>query len=255
MHEMVSELVKKLKCQNINANETLLLNQATKEYEILSSNECDEEEDVVFRLCEKLNITQTASFFSRYTQAVQCHREFVDNADIAMFGDSITEWGPWVEMLPNIKLKNRGIAGDTTKGMLRRVETIVSLSPNKVFLMGGINDLAMGCSVSEICGRFDEIIDVLTRNNIETFVQSTLFVGNRLSHLNPLVAELNAKLSVLCVRKNVTFLNVNEALCPQGRLPSDYSVDGLHPNLCAYKEWKMLIEPIMQCEIKIADCL
>ena len=65
-------------------------------------------------------------------------------------GDSLTEYGNWRELFPGLDIKNRGIAGDTTDGVLHRLDGITALSPDKIFLMIGINDLLMGRSVKRI---------------------------------------------------------------------------------------------------------
>ena len=39
--------------------------------------------------------------------------------DIVMLGNSITDGGEWAEILDNVHVKNRGISGDTTDGVLQ----------------------------------------------------------------------------------------------------------------------------------------
>ncbi|MDN3683782.1 GDSL-type esterase/lipase family protein [Vibrio sinaloensis] len=58
--------------------------------------------------------------------------------------------GPWHDALPNIPLSNRGLAGDTTAGMVQRLETTTLHQPKLVCVMAGINDLAQGYSVEHI---------------------------------------------------------------------------------------------------------
>ncbi|MGL4621995.1 MAG: GDSL-type esterase/lipase family protein, partial [Chroococcidiopsis sp.] len=47
------------------------------------------------------------------------------NSDIVFLGDSITDECEWSELLENPHVKNRGISGDTTMGVLNRLEDIV----------------------------------------------------------------------------------------------------------------------------------
>ena len=70
--------------------------------------------------------------------------------DVVFLGDSITEAGPWEELFPGIRVRNRGIGGDTTGGVLRRLEQVTSGGPAKVFLLIGTNDLGRGASEAEI---------------------------------------------------------------------------------------------------------
>lgn len=67
-------------------------------------------------------------------------------------GDSITEgYGVsrgecWVDGLPEIAV-NRGISGDTTAGMLRRFRShVLAEFPERVVILGGLNDLGEGLS-------------------------------------------------------------------------------------------------------------
>ncbi|WP_317110333.1 hypothetical protein [Chroococcidiopsis sp. SAG 2025] len=55
-------------------------------------------------------------------------------------GDSLTDECEWSELLENPHIKNRGISGDTTMGVLNRLEDIVSSQPAKIFIMIGINN-------------------------------------------------------------------------------------------------------------------
>ena len=65
-------------------------------------------------------------------------------------GDSITEgYGVsegecWVDAMPGNN-RNRGISGDTTAGMRRRFSAhVLRDTPDRVVIMGGINDLSEG---------------------------------------------------------------------------------------------------------------
>ena len=60
---------------------------------------------------------------------------------VAFVGDSITEGGLWSEWLPGVDVINRGISGNTTQDILDRMHQIVSVQPDKLFLMIGVNDL------------------------------------------------------------------------------------------------------------------
>ncbi|MGY8787985.1 MAG: GDSL-type esterase/lipase family protein, partial [Fidelibacterota bacterium] len=59
-------------------------------------------------------------------------------------GNSITDMGSWSEIFQNPNIKNRGISGDVTEGILYRINEITESQPLQVFLMIGTNDLAQG---------------------------------------------------------------------------------------------------------------
>ena len=48
--------------------------------------------------------------------------------------------GSWSEIFQNPNIKNRGISGDVTEGILYRINEITESQPLQVFLMIGTND-------------------------------------------------------------------------------------------------------------------
>jgi hypothetical protein len=66
------------------------------------------------------------------------------SSDVVMLGDSITAGGEWSELFPYLQIRNRGIAGDTTAGVLARLQQIIDRKPAAVFLKIGTNDLTRG---------------------------------------------------------------------------------------------------------------
>ncbi|MBW6498842.1 MAG: sialate O-acetylesterase, partial [Bacteroidales bacterium] len=65
------------------------------------------------------------------------------DGEIIMLGNSITNVGAWEELLQNPRVKNRGISGDNTFGVLARMDEVLSSKPAKIFILIGINDIAV----------------------------------------------------------------------------------------------------------------
>jgi len=194
----------------------------------------------------RLDLNQRAHKMSRYILTLDNHSAFSKEVDIVMFGDSITEWGPWHDALASYSLANRGLAGDTTTGMLRRLESTKVCQPKLVCVMAGINDLSQGYSVDQILDNYRQMLDFWQAEGIEVWVQSTLYVGQRISSLNPQVTLLNQALQQLCKQRQITFINLNQSLCPQQVLPLDCSCDDLHLNSNAYQQWLAVLTPLLQ---------
>ncbi len=188
------------------------------------------------QLVEALDLSQRTQKVARYIQTQDNHMTFAKSVDLVMFGDSITEWGPWHDALA-VPLVNRGLGGDTTDGMLRRIEVTTVCQPKLVCIMAGINDLAQGYSVEEITSNYEQMLSYWQQCSVDVWVQSTLYVGQRLCHLNPLVSQLNDNLQSLCAEKNLRFIDVNAILCPEKVLPLTCSADDLHLNAFAYGQW------------------
>ncbi|MFA0346487.1 SGNH/GDSL hydrolase family protein [Vibrio sp. 10N.222.55.C6] len=188
-------------------------------------------------------IQQRGHSMSRYIMTSDNHRHFSPNADLVMFGDSITEWAPWADIFRDVSMVNRGLAGDTTTGMLRRIDTTLNVKPKLVCFMAGINDLAQGYDVEHIYQNYIDMLKVWQENDIRILVQSTLYVGSKLQGLNPLVELLNTKISEYCSQQGIAFLDVNSVLSPNQLLSNEYSCDDLHLNAKAYQVWAEVLQP------------
>ncbi|CAK2034825.1 hypothetical protein VCRA2110O173_450002 [Vibrio crassostreae] len=180
---------------------------------------------------------------SRYIMTSDNHRHFSPNADLVMFGDSITEWAPWADIFRDISMVNRGFAGDTTTGMMRRIDTTLNVKPKLVCFMAGINDLAQGYDVEHIYQNYVDMLKVWQENDIRILVQSTLYVGSKLQSLNPSVEQFNRKISEYCTQQGIAFLDVNSVLSPNKLLSNEHSCDDLHLNAKAYQAWAEVLKP------------
>ncbi|WP_122082387.1 SGNH/GDSL hydrolase family protein [Vibrio coralliirubri] len=191
-------------------------------------------------------IQQRGHSMSRYIMTSDNHRHFSPNADLVMFGDSITEWAPWADIFRDVSMVNRGLAGDTTTGMLRRIDTTLNVKPKMVCFMAGINDLAQGYDVDHIYQNYINMLKVWQENDIRILVQSTLYVGSKLQGLNPSVELLNSKISEYCAQQGIAFLDVNSVLSPNQLLSNEYSCDDLHLNAKAYQAWAEILQPTIE---------
>lgn len=199
--------------------------------------------DILKAVAVQSEIQQRGHSMSRYIMTSDNHRHFSPNADLVMFGDSITEWAPWADIFRDVSMVNRGLAGDTTTGMLRRIDTTLNVKPKLVCFMAGINDLAQGYDVEHIYQNYIDMLEVWQENDIRILAQSTLYVGSKLQGLNSSVELLNSKISEYCSLQGIAFLDVNSVLSPNKLLSNEYSCDDLHLNAKAYQAWAEVLQP------------
>src|SRR5262245_42569936 len=76
-----------------------------------------------------------------YRSKLASFEQAAGDADVIMLGDSITEKIDWRELFPGVSILNRGIGGDTSAGVLKRLDEVIARHPKIVFLMVGVNDL------------------------------------------------------------------------------------------------------------------
>jgi lysophospholipase L1-like esterase len=163
--------------------------------------------------------------------------------DIVFLGDSISEGGPWEELFPDLRVRNRGIGGDTTDGVLARLEQVTRAQPAKVFLLIGTNDLFRGTSVSEIATNLAAILDGLKQQtpDTEVYLQSVL---PRAPSYRGSIEALNARLAEVALEHGAAWVDLYPAFFdPEtGGIRGELSNDELHLLGPGYALWKEQIE-------------
>lgn len=169
-------------------------------------------------------------------------------ADIVMFGDSMIEYAEWCELLDRDDIVNRGISGDITEGMLKRLENIVKLKPKICLFMGGINDIMKKVPYGVTLENVNLIVEELKKHEIKVVIQSVLYTGGSLDDhesLNMSVDRLNNDLRNLAERSSCLFLDINEKLSEAGCLKDEYTYDGIHLNFHGYAIWGKAIKSMI----------
>src|SRR5699024_5277033 len=87
-------------------------------------------------------ITSTQEYPNYYLQKKDIF-ESLDTTNInkVFIGDSITDHGEFQEYFPNETVLNRGISADNSKGVLNRIDEVVTREPDEVYIMIGVNDI------------------------------------------------------------------------------------------------------------------
>ena len=85
--------------------------------------------------------------------------------EIIFLGNSITDNAEWAELFGNPNIRNRGIGGDDTDGVLERLEEVVSSRPDKIFIMIGTNDLAYLKSKEHVVENYKRILDRISEES------------------------------------------------------------------------------------------
>jgi len=166
--------------------------------------------------------------------------------EIIFLGNSITDNCEWSELFQNPKIKNRGIGGDDTDGVLERLDEIVSSKPEKVFMLIGTNDLAYGKSVEHVLDNTRLILDEISTASPATkiYVHSVLPVDDAVHYTrkNSDIILINQELEKLVKERGLVYIDLfPEFVDKNGILDKNYSLDGLHLNGEGYLLWKKII--------------
>lgn len=182
-----------------------------------------------------------------YTKYYQTKKSIYDSythidSETIFLGDSLTDYYEWGEALSDHEVLNRGIAGDTTTGVLNRIDEVVKAKPDRVYLLIGINDMIAGQSINKIETNYKQILDILkTRSpNTKVYIQSlfpvnTALTGHPLN--NATIRDLNKRLEDLSNLYDYQYIDIYPELVEFGQLNKDFTFDGLHLNGEGYRIW------------------
>ncbi len=173
---------------------------------------------------------------------------------VVFLGDSITQgWrddfrGDFSDMTASAA--NRGISGDTTRGMLIRLdEDVLSLDPAGVVMLMGTNDLEEGAQPATIAGNVKLILDAITNHNDQVPIILCLVFPSSASKSRPAdkISELNRLYRELAKGKSqITVVDTWTLFADaKGDAKVEEFPDLLHPNGIGYAKWKGAIRPIL----------
>lgn len=174
----------------------------------------------------------------------------ISTGDIVMIGNSLTEQGgDWSSKLNVPNVKNRGISGDNTDGVMARLDEIICGSPSIIFVMIGTNDLWTNYSAKKISENIDFIGKKLTSALPEArvFIQTIMPLGEnqenspKLNEINRYLLEIQTT-PYLLIDTNLQMANAN------GVLAKDLTTDGVHLTPNAYEKWSSILMPYINHE-------
>jgi len=188
------------------------------------------------------------------------HFESLPDTDheIIFLGNSITDNAEWAELFGNPRMKNRGIGGDDTGGVLGRLDEVVRSRPDKIFLMIGTNDLSAGKSVEQIIANYRLILRRIREASPQTrvYIQSVFPTEDALhtTRKNRDIMQINRELEAIATEGGLVYIDLFTPLAtPEHKLNMDYSIDGLHLNGAGYLLWKEIIKPYVEERTVVPD--
>lgn len=201
----------------------------------------------VLRLIEirtKLKAKQIAKF-----------NTFAKTNQIVFLGDSLTEFYQVEEFFHDFLIYNRGIASDTTDGVLDRLDTnVIEIKPTKVFLQIGTNDYKhhnneyISSNIQKIVNRLKENLEdvkiyiiSLYPVNTKAKYYSRFFTGKR---RNNTIIELNKILKDYCEANKIPYIDVYSSLVDElGNLKKSFTIEGLHISYEGYEAITNILLP------------
>lgn len=174
-----------------------------------------------------------------------------DQGAVVFLGDSITQgWGAdFKGKFTGMKLANRGIGGDTTRGMLIRIaEDVLDLNPAAIVLLLGTNDIEIGVDPEAIGRNFQKILAAIKSRHPKTpIVLCRMFPSSAekqrpaetIKRVNALYdAAVKGDAQVTVVDTWTLFANA------QGDANPAWFRDLLHLNAEGYDRWAAALRPV-----------
>jgi lysophospholipase L1-like esterase len=174
-----------------------------------------------------------------------------DKHAVVFLGDSITQgWGAdFKQRFPGVKLANRGIGGDTSRGMLIRLEQdVLALDPAAVVLLLGTNDIEVGIDADAVGRNLQKIISAIKMHDSSIPIVLCRVFPSSAQKNRPAEAirKLNAIYETL-VRGDAQITVLDTwALFADGNGDADptWFKDLLHLNEAGYDRWAAALHPI-----------
>jgi len=174
-----------------------------------------------------------------------------DKGAVVFLGDSITQgWHSLANAFPNLKVANRGIGGDTTRGVLYRLKNdVLDLDPKAIVLLIGTNDIGLGAKPADVAGNLESILREIKKfnPNLPVIVCDVMPRSDHNQHPADRIKQLNS-LVAAAIKNDPQF-----TLCDtcsiyadkNGDCPKDEFPDLLHPNATGYAKWAAALNPIL----------
>jgi lysophospholipase L1-like esterase len=188
---------------------------------------------------------------NNYALKVEQFRSYPNSTkDVIFLGNSIMAGTDWSELLGLPNLRNRGISGDITFGVLERLDEVTEGKPSKVFILIGINDISRNVPDSFILRNYALMIQRIKQASPKTriYFHTLMPVNNEYTqfknHYNKdeRILYVNAELKKLCAREGVTVIDLYpHFLDSSNKLDKKYTIDGLHLNATGYNLWAAIL--------------
>jgi lysophospholipase L1-like esterase len=183
-------------------------------------------------------------------QAVFAKTAAEDHSAVVFLGDSITQgWTTMAQDFPDFKTANRGIGGDTTRGVLYRLDAdVLSLKPRTVVLLIGTNDIGNGADPSDVADNINQIVKDMKKKypKMPIIVCEVMPSSETKGRPAKKIEKLNA-----LIKKHMWW-HRHVYVCDtwgiyadaNGDAPHDEFPDLLHPNSIGYAKWTAALKPI-----------
>jgi lysophospholipase L1-like esterase len=179
-------------------------------------------------------------------------RKALDQGAVVFLGDSITQlWGDDLgKSFAGLRVANRGISGDTSRGVLIRLELdVIALHPRAVVLLIGTNDIEEQAEPDTIAGNVKLVITALEHAQAELpILLCEVFPSSaKMGRPRQEIVAVNQRYAALAHQDPRITLVRTWAIFADAdgnAQPSEFP-DLLHPNASGYAQWARALRPFL----------
>ncbi len=179
--------------------------------------------------------------------------------DSVTYGYDVAPQDRWTYILAKrtgIQVCNEGLCGDTTAGMLQRMQTMNLMAYDAVFVIGGSNDILQDVPLKGIETNMQHMLQQITDTGKKLFVgipllkkkESAFFGWQRLEDVkrhNDVLQAYRQWLLTQCQTYGAVPIDFHKRILDaEAASQTSYYADGVHPNEAGYA---IMAEEAIQC--------
>lgn len=196
-------------------------------------------------------------YYNQKCETYRMENAYLSKGQIVFVGDSNTDLYKLDDYYSDLDkaVYNRGIGGDTTSGVLDRLQvSLFDIAPSKIVLLIGNNDINGNRDFDTIVKNYKSILAQIHQNlpTAEVFCISVIPLHEKLNNIvvvddkNHTASLLNVEIKNLADEFSYTYLDLFHLICDENqRTKDEYTIDGLHLSAKGYEAWASLVKPYL----------
>ena len=203
---------------------------------------------------------QVIQYHSKWTKAYYPKRikvfieDPLQHGDIVFLGNSITQQGgDWSDKFGREDIKNRGIGGDVTDGVLARLGEICHAKPKAVFILIGINDIynwynKWGIPSPEYVGNnIPKITDAIHKGSRHTKIYVQTVLPTDLDAVRDAIRTVNEIIRSNEHDHHYEVIDLYSSFIDdKGLIKPELTTDGTHLTQAGYDLWVELVKDYLK---------
>jgi lysophospholipase L1-like esterase len=181
---------------------------------------------------------------NKYQQENELYEDY--EVDVAFLGDSLTDGYDLEKYYPEYLVVNRGISGETTTGLEKRLKvSLYDLKPKVAVMLIGANNM------DTMFDNYENILQGMKENVPDTkivLLSLTSMGGEHWGRKNQLAAYNNVKIKILADKYGYTYVDLYSSLfdITTGGIKAEYTTDGGHLTDLGYQKFTQTLMPVLE---------